>query len=217
VKPRFTPRQSFVLYALILGAVFVFYFFGLIIGKSQFSLGQAQARVTAPTPREPMRDVKPDLDFYQRIMAPSGSESEAASKSAPTVEIRSDERETPLLSQPPPASAPVELLPLEPTPVQTAAAEPPSPESSRAAQETSPEVYTVQVAALVSVADARAVLTRLQARGFSGIVQPPLTRDDKFHRVWVGEFDTMDQARQMESRLKARGFQTYVRKTAPAR
>jgi cell division septation protein DedD len=218
VRPRLTPKQSFVLYGLVIGAVFVFYLLGLVIGRSQFSLGPAEARVAPPVQArpEPVRDVKPELDFYQRIMARSGSESEPAAKPPPAVEIRGLETDTPpvpeALAAPVPTEAPPVVLPLDEPPVVEPTAGVPA-----VAQAPAPDVYTVQVGALVSVADARAVLTRLQARGFSGIVQPPLTKEDKFHRVWVGEFDTMDEARRMESRLKASGFQTYVRKTAPAR
>jgi cell division septation protein DedD len=219
VKPRLTPKQSFLLYALVLGIVFVFYFFGLVIGRSQFSLGPAQARVTPPPMArpEPVRDVKPDLDFYQRIMAPSGSDSQRTAKPAPTVEIRDSDQEAAPTLEPPPASSPTEGVPAASPREEPPVAALPVDLPLRAGQETAPDVYTVQVAALVSVSDARGVLTRVQARGFSGVVQPPLTKEDKFHRVWVGEFDTMEEARQMESRLKASGFQTYVRKTAAAR
>ncbi len=57
-------------------------------------------------------------------------------------------------------------------------------------------------------------MLRLEAKGFSARIQPPTPElGDRFYRVWVGEFDTIEEARAKEAEVKSAGFLTYVRKT----
>ncbi|MEE8350508.1 MAG: SPOR domain-containing protein [Acidobacteriota bacterium] len=73
------------------------------------------------------------------------------------------------------------------------------------------EVYTVQVGAFTAQVDARQILIRLEARGYSSVLMSP-SETDPFYRVSVGEFSTNQEALRMEDKLGKDGFLTYVKK-----
>ncbi|MDA2937223.1 SPOR domain-containing protein [Acidobacteria bacterium AH-259-A15] len=75
MKAKLSPKESFVLYGVVLGFVFLFYLLGLFIGKSHFVEAKPNGENLSVS-REPVRDLQPQLDFYQRLMVPSGSEKE---------------------------------------------------------------------------------------------------------------------------------------------
>lgn len=74
-------------------------------------------------------------------------------------------------------------------------------------------VYTIQIGAHSTEEEARELLIKLQARDFHGRIRSPLASErPKYFRVWVGEFDSMQEALALETRLKEAGFYTYVRR-----
>ena len=73
------------------------------------------------------------------------------------------------------------------------------------------EAYTVQVGALTAEGDARRILLRLTARGYPARMSAP-SAEDRYYRVWVGRFETTEQARELERRLREDGFLTYLKK-----
>ncbi len=71
--------------------------------------------------------------------------------------------------------------------------------------------YTIQVGALTREADARQLLVRLEAKGHSAIVRNS-TSEHPYYRVWVGQFDTPQQAAETNELLRQEGFSTYITK-----
>ncbi len=71
--------------------------------------------------------------------------------------------------------------------------------------------YTIQVAAFTRQVDARQLLVRLEAKGHSAIVRNS-TSEDPYYRVWVGQFNTPQQAAETNELLRQEGFSTYIRK-----
>ncbi|MBI4447223.1 MAG: SPOR domain-containing protein [Acidobacteria bacterium] len=109
---------------------------------------------------------------------------------------------------------------LNPDPDGDAPSTPPQGETGEVSvepEETSPdtdpgtEVFTIQVAALRTESEARQMMLRLEAKGFPGSVQAPSPGNDAFYRVYVGEFMSMTEAREMESKLRENAFPTFVR------
>ncbi len=77
-------------------------------------------------------------------------------------------------------------------------------------EENVPEAYTVQVGALRAEGDARRILLRLTAKGYPARMSAP-SAEDRYYRVWVGRFETTEQARELERRLREDGFLTYLK------
>ncbi len=189
MKPHLTIGQSFALYGIVLAFVFLFFLLGLTIGHNASEELHPQAEAVK-LPTAPVPDVQSDLDFYQRIMAPAKGEEEPAPPKAT-----------------PPAKPPEMVI--ESDPVDAPAVSPPA--KAKANRDSGPITYTIQVGALATEQDARALLTRLEGRGFSGILKRPQAGGDQYFRVWVGEFRTSEDAEVTAKRLKAQGFLTYVR------
>lgn len=70
--------------------------------------------------------------------------------------------------------------------------------------------FTVQIAAMEREAEARKELTRVRSRGYLGEIRR-LGPNDRFFRVWVGDFPTKQQADHLANRLYEDGFPTFVR------
>ena len=171
MKTRLSPRESLILYAFIVGFVFLFYMVGLFLGKEYFTTADSSTE-NLPISDAPAPDLKPQLDFYKELISPQ--ESLLSPGQAPQAE-----RER--------ASAPVQ-----------------EPSNRRIFR-------TVQVAVVPQEKDARQILIRLEAKNYSGRVQPPQEGKDRYYRVLVGEFTTLEEARQMQARLKEDGFPTFIR------
>ena len=73
--------------------------------------------------------------------------------------------------------------------------------------------YTVQIAAMEREAEARKELTRVRSRGYLAEIRRP-GPNDRFFRVWVGDFPTKQQADHLASQLYEDGFPTFVRSIA---
>jgi cell division protein FtsN len=88
----------------------------------------------------------------------------------------------------------------------------PSSQSTEKAKVSRGNSYTVQVAALRSVAEARSEVKRLLSKGYDARVVEPGLRG-RYFKVWVGEFQSEEEIKETETELREAGFSTYVRKT----
>jgi cell division protein FtsN len=199
MKPRFRPREALVLYLVLLVCVAVLFLVGLELGRDRMTAASAQPRESVPTPSGSSADPgEGSVEVYGNLAARTPSTSEPAPSAETPAEvpqvIRASDGQTPK-----PVSEPSE--PQEsPPPVKT------EPKGHSAG-------YTIQVAAHSSRQEAEQTLLRLEAKGFTGRIQAPKAgTGDRFYRVWVGEFETLEQARVQEAEVKAAGFLTYVRK-----
>ena len=74
-------------------------------------------------------------------------------------------------------------------------------------------VYTIQIGAHSTEAEARHLLMKLKAKDFSGQIRSPSgSEEPRYFRVWVGEFASMEEAQPVETQLKDAGFYTYIRR-----
>jgi len=63
------------LYGVLVGFIFIFYLLGLVIGKNQF-VEASTNETNLPLSETPVQDLKPELDFYQRVTVPEDAEEE---------------------------------------------------------------------------------------------------------------------------------------------
>lgn len=179
MRTKLSPRESFALYGVFLGLLFLFFVVGMVVGKGDL-MEPMPATQRIPPSQPPVEDVKPELEFYQSLMQPSDArrglnETESAPPSeAPAIQVKPQhqgEKEDPLR-----------------------------------------KLYTVQVGALTVEEDARKILIRLEAKGYSGTLRTP-SGEDRYYRVWVGGSQEAEEARHLEKRLREDGFLTYLKKT----
>lgn len=187
MKRRLKPTESFLLYAILLAGVLAFYVMGLLIGREQLHRSPPPA-VDLSGPRPPVRNVQPELKFFDQLM-----------------EGPRDEGRTPV---PKTEDAPPAAEPLLAPPPEISGPEPEEPGPEPPAQ----GAYTIQVGALNSEEEARQLLLRLEVRNYMGRLETPRPGGDGYYRVWVGEFASPEEARSLEQDLKEDGFHTYLRK-----
>jgi cell division septation protein DedD len=177
VKVKLRLPEAAALYGLVLTFIFVFFLLGLFIGKSP--LVEAKPKVeNIPVMDVPVQDVKPQLEFYDRLMEPAEMQTVPGFSEAEA----------------------------------TAQTEDSSPELVGEEERVPSDVYTVQVGALTVEEDASRMLLRLTAKGYSAQLRTP-SAEDHYYRIWVGRFETAEQAREMERVLREDGFLTYLKKT----
>ncbi len=197
MKGRLTPKESFVLYGVWIVAAFALFLLGLYWGKGQ-ATGLSQEITTQPVGSAPaaVSQAQPQtrLDLANKEtgpavndlagQAPSSSSSPAAAPAADQVR--------------PPVSSP---------PSTKAAAKP-----SVAGPAPGKDVFSIQVGALKTEEEARKVMVRLQARGYTGILDVPVSQKDPFYRVRVGSYTDREDALRAEALLKDEGFLTFIKK-----
>lgn len=167
------------------GLVVAFVFVAFVLGLL-IGTGSVEREYVRPagSSYEPVENLENQLDFYEELSKP----------------IEKVQRETPVVilergSKPPPEPA-VE-----------------SEKPRTAAGRDSEKPFTIQVAAHSTREEAEQLLIRLGTRSFEGrIREPDISSGDKFFRVWVGQFSSMDEAETFAGQLKEEGFHTYVRK-----
>ena len=162
---------------MVLGVLFLFYLLGLFLGRNQFLEARPQD-AGIPMGETSLEGIKPELDFYQRLMGPSVGQ--------------------------PDSSVSEDALSAVPQPLE----ENSSSEQSAALVA---DAYTVQVGAFTAEVDARQILIRLEAKGYSSVLMPP-SGSDPYYRVSVGEFTTDQEALGMEETLRKDGFLTYLKR-----
>lgn len=179
---RLSPRRSFTLYGLVVLFVFVAFLLGLLIGTE--NTRPAELRPVEST-FEPVEDLENQLDFYEELSKP--------------IEEVQNQRPTVILEKSPKPEEAAEPGREEP---------PPSSESDAGVKP-----FTVQVAALSTREEAEQLLIRLSSRSFEGRIHSAATgADDRYFRVWVGEFSSFEEAESYAVQLKEAGFPTYIRK-----
>ncbi len=77
-------------------------------------------------------------------------------------------------------------------------------------------MFSIQVGALKTEEEARKMIVRLEARGYTGILDKPVSQKDPFYRVRVGSYPSREDAARAEALLKDEGFLTFIKKMAPA-
>ena len=63
------------LYSVLVGFIFIFFLLGLVIGKYQF-VEASTNDTNLPLSETPVKDLKPELDFYHRVTVPEDAEEE---------------------------------------------------------------------------------------------------------------------------------------------
>lgn len=129
-----------------------------------------------------VENVKTDLEFYQSLMQPSDSDNEQ--------EIGADK----------------EAVSFDEVPAIQV-----NPKGQEKEKEQLRKLYTVQVGALTVEEDAREILNRLEGKGYPGMLRAP-SGEDRYYRIWVGQFQGVKEARNLEKRLREDGFLTYLKK-----
>ncbi len=180
---RFSRGEAAAFLGLLFCGCLAFFLLGVYAGRRSVAAPTAAAENDHPAQ---VATVPQDLGFYQDMLSSGGKEAKEAVDSSP--------------SQAPSANEP------EPRSVEVATPVPPPPSAP-------PRVFwTVQVGALDSAEEAKQVIIRLEARGYSARLVEPRPGVKDFFRVWVGEFEDATAARAFEERLKGDGFHTYSKR-----
>lgn len=196
----------FVFFVVVLMIVFTI---GLLVGKNFAGEPQLTER------RAPAADdgsavktgTEENLPPIQEIPLPPPKTGETPAglppSSEPVVKTAPPSAE-PATAPPPKASAPAR----EPT----APAPEPAPAAAAPAAGTS-VTYIVQALATKDLAEARALVDKLKAKGYDAFVKVAQPGgSDQFNRVQVGRFKDMEHARELVARLKKDGFDAFPRK-----
>lgn len=75
MEGKLDPRDTMRLYGVVLGVLFLFYLLGLFLGRNQFVEARPK-EISLPMADTPLEDIEPGLDFYQRLMGPSMTDSD---------------------------------------------------------------------------------------------------------------------------------------------
>jgi cell division septation protein DedD len=195
VKGKLTPKESFILYGVWIVAAFALFVLGLYWGKGQATgLGQeiTTQPVAAAAPAVPRAQPRSRLDLLTQETAPPAGDQQAAS---PVPSPRADGLA--LADKPPAASPGARTTP---------------PKALAPASSPGKEVFSIQVGALNTEEEARKVMSRLEARGYAGILDKPVSKSDPFYRVRVGNYSNRRDAARAEALLKDQGFVTFIKK-----
>jgi cell division septation protein DedD len=186
--------QAFLLvFGFLITSVIIF-LFGMWIGRdlAERHVGEQEPMVRAPIPLRPSPDaeagVGPEFyetvrkQAYERLQSPEMAPTPTPPPNTPTRPIPSATK-----TQPPPPPT------IRPTPPSSS---PPPVASGQ---------WSVQVGATVDPHEALELTLRLRARGFEAYtVQAPLS-GQTWYRVRVGRFQTREEARETEARLRRTG------------
>ena len=186
---RLNPRETFMLYAAMVGFSLLMFAGGIFVGKTYYVEAGPVATESVESPQA--EDVKAQLDFYDELMDDSRAKAQPG-KGAETAQQPNAGQEQ---SDPAPA--------------------PDSQPESTASSSVLPKIevgYTVQVGAVDGRQLAEAIIQKLEKSGYSATVVDPEEGGDRFFRVWVGQFATRPEAAKLEERLKADQFKTWVKR-----
>jgi cell division septation protein DedD len=206
----FTAKQALLLFVLLIGALGVAYFLGLMTGLSGRAAGpeQVAAARTTPTPTpEP-------LEFPRAVRGVSpgrgAAHPSAPAASAPAVTPSPAPPSSTSLAAPGPTATPgLQLFDdgppaARPTPAPAPAAPPRAKAPSGRPPEAAGSAFWVQALSANSEKEAHAKRDRLAAHGFPSTVVPGPGPHGRVYRVRVGPFANRDEAQKAASRLKAR-------------
>lgn len=197
----------FVFFVVVLMIVFTI---GLLVGKNFTGEPQLTERRTPATDEGDVvkTSTEENLPPIQEIPLPPPKTGGIPAGLPPSSET--------IVKTSPPSAEPA------PTP-KTGAAPPPQTASPSVAPAPAPAepapaagtsvTYIVQALATKDLAEARALVDKLKAKGYDAFVkiaQPGAA--DQFNRVQVGRFKDMEHARELVARLKKDGFDAFPRK-----
>jgi cell division septation protein DedD len=216
-RAKLTPRDSLILWALVIGVCFGFFMLGVYWGKqdrpdtspgaqatvSRQGIAQSKPSLTLENSAEPSAG-KPDT--RRAAVTPLKTTESTPAKGAQAAPLKS-----PATTKPQPGPAIV----VEGPAVKATKPAPQTQTRPAAAQaHTKAPVgpfFTIQLGALKTEAEARRLLTRLEARGYTGIMDKPVGRD-VYYRVRVGSYETREAAQRAEALLREAGFMTFIKK-----
>ena len=112
-----------------------------------------------------------------------------------------------------PATRGADAADAEPSPLLTQGTAAPTAQGDAQGPSSGAFRFTVQIAAMEREAEAQKELTRVRSRGYSAELRRP-GPNDRFFRVWVGDFPTRQQADHLANQLYKDGFPTFVRSMA---
>lgn len=192
MRASFEPREAFYLYFIILGFLIGFFVIGLYLGKGFFVEANQQSELTEEmtSDSESVEDLSSELEFYDNLSTPVdiGGESDPPTESPGRVNSGESE------DSPPAQDNRGDAAPEQDLPIGRGN-------------------YTIQVAAFSTEAEAEQTRLRLEAKDFpASILRPGEVPGDPFYRVWVGRYQSLEEAQAAELKLKDAGFSTYVRK-----
>ncbi len=181
---RLSRGEAAVFLGLLFCGCLAFFLLGVYAGMR--SVAEPRTAVETAQTTKSAAAVPQDLGFYRDMLSGPDKGGQGAADSSSV--------------EPPVATKP------EPDPADP-------PVSAEPAPEAAPHTFwTVQVGALDSADEARQVIIRLEARGYSARLVEPRAGVKDFYRVWVGEFEDSAAAHAFEERLKADGFHTYSKR-----
>ena len=196
----------FVFFVVVLMIVFTI---GLLVGKNFTGEPQLTERRTPAADEGSARQVGHGRKFCRSRKSPCRRPRRARPPPACPRPPRPSSRPR----RPPSSRRPRRLRRPQPRRPKTAAPMPaPAPAEPAPAAGTS-VTYIVQALATRDLAEARALVDKLKAKGYDAFVkvaQPGAS--DQFNRVQVGRFKDMEHARELVARLKKDGFDAFPRK-----
>ena len=182
-ETRLSTRRSLSVYLIVLAWSVLVFWFGVWFGSLERPVSPPAEKASNRAP-QPVRR-QPQLEFHTELARPNP-----------------DSSQSPTLGE--------ANTPETPVPAAVEQAEAAGPSSQPPQSVPARTFFTVQVAAVRSEAEARHEVLRLSARGHRGRVIRPAP-GELYFRVWVGEFDSEEEAEKMEATLKQAGFSTYLR------
>ena len=204
----FTAKQALLLFVLLIGALGVAYFLGVMTGLSGRRGGPEQMAAVATTPT-----VTPEpLEFPKAVrgVAPGKVAVPAATAAPPPTPTSSSPSTTSIAGGAATATPGIQLFDDGPPASRAApAAGAPATAASRGkppapAHVADSSAFWVQALSANSEKEAHAKRDRLAAHGFPSAVVPGPGPHGRVYRVRVGPFGTREEAQHAATRLKAR-------------
>ena len=204
-------RQLLSLFFLVVVLFGVFFSFGYTVGFSRGERSETSELATVQPAEEPQSDVRlPDTLLEDAPKSPEPKTPEPT-----TIAAKAD----PAPVQPPPevkrTAAPAAAKPKPVQKEEPKPAPPPVRTSAPAAAASSPSGAAVassthlQIAAIRVRKDAELYVQQLRSKGHPAAVSD---QGDGWYRVLVGPFDNVDAAKNYQSRLRAEGIDSLLRK-----
>jgi cell division septation protein DedD len=203
----FTAKQALLLFVLLIGALGIAYFLGLMTGLSGRRGGAEQMALAGGTPT-PTPEA---LEFPRAVrgVSPGKGAVRPAAPTVPAVTPSPGPPSSTSLANPGPTATPgLQMFDDGPPAARVTAV--PAPAAPRAkvpaprAAEPAASAFWVQALSANSEKEAHAKRDRLAAHGFPSTVVPGPGPHGRVYRVRVGPFPNREEAQKAASRLKAR-------------
>jgi len=199
----FTAKQALLLFVLLIGALGVAYFLGLMTGLSGRTAGPEQVAAAGGTPTP----TPEPLEFPRAVRGVSPGKGGVPNPSPPAVTPSPAPPSSTSLAAPGPTATPGLQMFDDGPPAARPTSAPAAPHAkapaARPAQPAAP-AFWVQALSANSEKEAHAKRDRLAAHGFPATVVPGPGPHGRVYRVRVGPFPNRDEAQKAASKLKAR-------------